>query len=75
MLEIEDGMKVRINEYYCDISEDGWGRKSNIRYVVMDELPRCSDLCLLAKTKKEAIDGRGYIYSKSVVEKIIGWWC
>lgn len=75
MLEIEDGMKVRINKYFCDVTNDGWSRKSDIRYVVVAELPARNDLCLLAKTKKEAMDGTGYIYSRNVIEKVIGWWC
>ena len=76
MLQIEDGMKVRINENYCDVSDDGWSRKSDIRYVVVAELSKANkDFCLLADTKKNAINGYGRIYHRSVIEKVIGWWC
>lgn len=68
-MNIEAGMKVRINKMYCDVKADGVTRESNLRYVVMN---MDDGYVLLAKTKRMAENGEGYIHSIHDIIKVVG---
>ena len=71
-MRYEDGMKVRIHKEYCDFKDDGITRESDLRYVVM-EMPGGGHY-LLAKTKKQAENGEGWIYDEHSIREQCGWW-